>query len=175
MAIPQELSTNFPLSIRQNIETWHSEKVDLKAIQVCFHSKFDHKARHLCFHPNHPEGLIKRFATLQNGQQVRLWTYGKRKKIKTIDGLAIWGVSLGGDFALADTAYQETSNQKEQPVIKFAGVDYAYRFESEKKFFIDELEKAERLSLSSVEGFLIQLWLAALHCLTITIRSTTSY
>ena len=96
------------------------------------------------FRPNHPEGLIKRFAKLGNGQQVRLWAYGKREKIKTIDGLAIWGVALEDDFALADTAYQETSNQKGRSVIKFAGVDYAYRFESERELFIDELEKAER-------------------------------
>ena len=40
--------------VKEHVESWHSEKVDLQAM-------------HVCFDKNHPEGLIKRFAVLSNG------------------------------------------------------------------------------------------------------------
>ena len=63
MAIKTKYKDLLPKIVKEHIESWHSEKIDLKAI-------------HVCFDKNHPEGLIKRFAVLSNGMKVKVWTYG---------------------------------------------------------------------------------------------------
>ena len=113
MAMPPQSTAGFPDEIKENIESWHSEKVDLKAI-------------HVCYDESHPEGLIKRFALLKNGKKVRVWTYGQRSKIKTVDGLAVWGISLDGDFAVSENSYREQSSESGEKVLEFAGNYHIY-------------------------------------------------
>ena len=101
MAIQPNHKDTLPGIVKEHVESWHSEKVDLQAM-------------HVCFDKNHPEGLIKRFAVLSNGMKVRVWTYGDGSKLKTVNGLGVWGVSMDGDFALADKSYREITNKDER-------------------------------------------------------------
>ena len=130
MAMTAKSLKGLPQRISKNIETWHSEKVDLDSIHVCYDER-------------HPEGLIKRFAQLSNGQRIRVWTFGEREKIKTVKGLAVWGVSLGEDFAMSEYPYRETNNEGIK-ALHFAGMEYPYDDELQKELFIEELKSAER-------------------------------
>ena len=99
----------------------------------------------MCFDKNHPEGLVKRFATLSNGMKVKVWTHtAEGSKLKTIDGLGVWGISLGNDFAIAEKSYREIISVEGNPAIEFAGNIYPYDYNSEKELFIEELQNAER-------------------------------
>ena len=93
MALPRDLTESLPKSISNNLESWKSEKINLEAI-------------HVCYDPNHPEGLIKHWANLEDGGRYRVWTYGERKDAN-VKNIASWGVSLGQDFAMASHSYRE--------------------------------------------------------------------
>ena len=129
MAISFKLSKSLPKRISENLETWHSEIIDLDSIHVCYDAR-------------HPEGLIKRYAKLNNGKRIRVWTYGQREKIKTTKGLAVWGVSLGEDFAMSEHPYREIINNGTK-ALHFAGREYPYDKELQKELFIEELNSAE--------------------------------
>ena len=88
MALPKNLSEVLPKSISRNLESWHNQRLDLDSV-------------HVCYDPNHPEGLIKHWATLENGNRYRVWTHGRRKKMQTVKGIASWGITLGEDFAMS--------------------------------------------------------------------------
>ena len=131
MAIQPNHKNTLPGIVKEHVESWHSEKVDFQAM-------------HVCFDKNHPEGLIKRFAVLSNGMKVRVWTYGDGSKLKTVNGLGVWGVSMDGDFALADKSYREITSKDDKPAIEFAGKTYSYSSDIEKELFVEELHTAER-------------------------------
>ena len=126
LALPENAVKHLPDRILSNIEKWHNVKVDLHSIHVCYDTR-------------HPEGLIKRFAVLDNGQKVRVWTFGNRTKIKTIEGLSAWGVSMGNDFAMSDKPYREVKKSDGRSVLTFAGEEYPYVNEFEKNLFIEEI------------------------------------
>jgi hypothetical protein len=142
MAMPPEFTAGFPNEIKENMESWHSEKVDLKAIHVCNHQSHP-KGFHVCNDESHTQGLTKRFALLNNGKKVRVWTFGKRSKIKTVDGLAVWGISLDGDFAISENSYRQKTSDSGEKFLEFAGNHHTYSSNSERELFIDEIERAE--------------------------------
>ena len=66
MALPEETINKLPDSIALNIERWKSEKINLDSI-------------HVCYDPNHPEGLIKHWAIMEDGKKYRVWTHGNEE------------------------------------------------------------------------------------------------
>ena len=71
LAISEDMIIRLPDGIRENLETWQTDFVDLDAAHVCFDS-------------NHPLGLIKRWVTFPDGQRKRAWVYGKREKLPKV-------------------------------------------------------------------------------------------
>ena len=135
MALPRDLTESLPKSISNNLESWKSEKINLEAI-------------HVCYDPNHPEGLIKHWANLEDGGRYRVWTYGKRRKMQNVKNIASWGVSLGQDFAMASHSYREIEMANGVNAIEFAGKILSYRNYFERNLFIEEIESAEsRISI----------------------------
>jgi hypothetical protein len=130
MAYPQNLIESLPRSVSINLESWKSEKINLDSV-------------HVCYDPNHPEGLIKHWAKLQDGQRYRIWTYGKRRKMQSVDNLASWGITLGQDFAMSSHSYREVKTLDGRSAIEFGGKVLSYDNKYEKNLFIDELERAE--------------------------------
>ena len=82
LAISEDIINRLPVGIRENLETWQADFVDLEAA-------------HVCFDPEHTTGLIKRWVTFSDGQRKRAWVYGKRKRLPTKRNLAVWGISMG--------------------------------------------------------------------------------
>jgi hypothetical protein len=130
MALPQEITDGLPESISSNLESWKSERINLDSI-------------HVCYDPNHPEGLIKHWAILEDGKKYRVWSHGKRKKIQTVRGIASWGISLGKDFAMSSHSYRDVKTPNGKNAIEFAGKTLGYENNFERDLFIEEIEKAE--------------------------------
>ena len=77
LAVDEEKLNNLPPFIAQHMEQWVYDFVDMESV-------------HVCYNPEHP-GLIKRWATLSNGERLRAWVYGNRKNIPSANGVATWG------------------------------------------------------------------------------------
>ena len=130
MALPQNLINSLPKAIASNLESWHNQRLDLDSV-------------HVCYDPNHPQGLIKHWAILEDGKKYRVWTHGKHKKMQTVRGIASWGISLGKDFAMSSHSYREVKTRSGKNAIEFAGNTLTYKNHFERDLFIEEIEKAE--------------------------------
>ena len=133
LAIDQSVIGGLPQSVRENLETWQADFVDLDAVHVCFDSR-------------HPTGLIKRWITLPNGKRMRAWGFGKRRKLPTVKNLAVWGISMGEDMAMGETPYRAHQTPNGEKFVQLGHRRLSYEKEYEKNFFIGEIEKAEKES-----------------------------
>ncbi|MBT5717200.1 MAG: hypothetical protein HOI70_09815, partial [Opitutae bacterium] len=93
LAVNEDRLDNLPEEISAHLEKWVSSYSDIKAV-------------HICKDPKRPMGMIKRFATLPDGQMVEAYTYGQRKYLKSTQGMAIWGVQMGEEIAISENPYQ---------------------------------------------------------------------
>ena len=111
LAINEDRIKNLPKEISVHLEKWVSSYSDIKAV-------------HICKDPKRPMGMIKRFATLPDGQMVEAYTYGERKYLKSTQGMAIWGVQMGEEMVISENPYQikPSSNPKKPDafVVKMA-------------------------------------------------------
>ena len=124
-----------PDSISTHLEEWVSVYTDIKAV-------------HICKDPERPMGMIKRFATLPDGQVIETHMYGRRKYLKTTDGVSIWGVKMGDDAAISENAYQIeqpiSNSQSEGIVVKFADMQLEIPSKKGLEIFQQRVLDAER-------------------------------
>jgi hypothetical protein len=138
LAIPERTAEILPSTIKKNLEKWESTFADIKSA-------------HSCFSPDHQGCEIRRVAKFKDNRAVRLWTYGKRKAVNTINNLAVWGVSIGDDFAMADTPIREFPKNGYSGVAKWGGRSLTYETEAEFNYFSYLVEDAERRA-GSIQG-----------------------
>ncbi|MEK9772951.1 MAG: hypothetical protein VW576_05245, partial [Opitutae bacterium] len=132
LAIPEEIMVSLPKEISSYLEKWESGLVDLHCIHHCFDSTLS------------GGGRIMRYAQFNDGRQLRAWTYGKHKRLTTTKGIALWGVSMGEDFAASDISYRIKENASGSGKLWFAGGDVAFKSSSEKEFIIQNLKPSIR-------------------------------
>ena len=99
---------------------------------------------HHCFDSEQPGGWIKTVATLSGGQNLRAWTFGKRKRLLTQKGLAVWGISLGNDFAMSENAFRVMEIGTEGGKLFFAQGDVAYKTAQQREFLVTHLRPSTR-------------------------------
>ena len=131
MAIPEQTAVKLPPAIKKNLEQWESAFADIKTA-------------HSCFSPDHKGCEIRRAAKFKDNRQVRLWTFGKRSGIDTINNLAVWGVTLGDDFAMADTPLREIHKSGNSGLAQLGGNRLSYNTKAELNYFSYLLKDAER-------------------------------
>ena len=93
---------------------------------------------------NSPEVGLKLVATLSGGQNLRAWTFGKRKRLLTQKGLAVWGISLGNDFAMSENAFRVMEIGNEGGKLFFAQGDVAYKTAQQREFLVKHLRPSTR-------------------------------
>ena len=93
---------------------------------------------------NCPEVGLRREATLSGGQNLRAWTFGKRKKLLSQKGLAVWGISLGNDFAMSENAFRVVDIGNEGGKLFFAQGDVAYKTTQQREFLVKHLRPSTR-------------------------------
>ena len=124
-----------PNSISTHLEEWVSVYTDIKAV-------------HICQDPERPMGMIKRFATLPDGQVIETHMYGRRKYLKTTHGVSIWGVKMGEDAAISENAYQiekpDTNLNPEGMIVKFADMQLEIPTRKGFEIFQQRVLEAER-------------------------------
>jgi len=131
MAIPEQTAEKLPPAIKKNLEQWESAFANVKTA-------------HSCFSPDHKGCEIRRFAKFKDSRHVRLWTFGKRSGIDTINNLAVWGVTLGDDFAMADTPLRELHKSGNSGLAQLGGNRLSYNTKAELNYFSYLLKDAER-------------------------------
>jgi len=131
LAIPQETIALLPKAIVQELEIWESAIVDIDAI-------------HFCFDPNHPRGTIKRIAHFDDGRSLRTWSFGKRRKLPTTKGIAVWGISIGEDFAISENPFRMVEETSEVGLFEFAGKTISYDGLLQKKYAARQLSGIRR-------------------------------
>ena len=131
LAIPQQTIDLLPLNISTHMEKWESGLVNLHV-------------KHQCFDPTHPGGWIMRHASFSNGKTLRAWTYGKNSKLSITKGLAIWGISLGDDLAVANSPYRLEETNSGDGKIFFAGGDISFNTHLEKEFIVQQFQPSVR-------------------------------
>ena len=131
IAISPEVIDSLPTHISSHLEKWESGFVDLHA-------------KHQCFDSTHPGGWIMRHASFSDGRTLRAWTYGKYRKLLITKGLAIWGISLGDDLAVASSSYRLEESNTGPGKIFFAGGDVSFNTQQEKEFILQQLQPSVR-------------------------------
>ena len=106
----------------------------------------DFEAMHVCFDSQHPMGYIKRWVTLPDGEKKRAWVYGKRKGLTTKKGLAVWGISLGDDFAMSEDPYRIVSSEQGDDYLVLGDQKIDFEHDYEKRFMMDEIINSRRRS-----------------------------
>ncbi len=129
-AVSRKTLEVLPGRITRHLEKWESAFADIDAI-------------HVCYDPEHPRGLIKRFAKLDDGRNLRIWTFGERKTFPSVKGLAVWGISLEEDFSVSDKPFELSSGTSGQPQILIGGENIDYPGEVEMELFAYSVGKAE--------------------------------
>ncbi len=130
LALPADRLQSLPASVRNHMESWRSDIADIKSM-------------HVCFDPKHPGGYVNRTATLSDGTKVRAWVFGKRKNLPSIRGLSVWGVSIGGDFAISDQPIRDLASPGEK-VILLGDRRISYATIEERSLFEEEVRAAEK-------------------------------
>ena len=131
LAIPADTQEKLPLSVRKNLENWESAFVDIQSM-------------HVCFDPKHPVGFIKTLSRFEDGRTLRTWSYGTRKRLTKLKGLAVWGVSMGEDFAMAEQPVQILPKTADSGVLKLGGNDIVYNSLAERRLLVHEIKETER-------------------------------
>ena len=135
VAILPERSHRLPPLIRENMEVWHSQAVDLKAVHVCF----NHKT---------PEGRIRRWATLPSGATFEAFVYGKRAHLPTLSKVAVSGISLGDRMAISENAYRIIKKLPDERVqIEYAGSRFSVDRDDGLKALDRRIRQAELMAL----------------------------
>ena len=93
LAVNEKIYDFLPQNITSHLENWVSTYSNFQAI-------------HVCKDPKMPMGMIMQFAFLPDGTKVEAHTYGKRKFLKTTQGVSIWGVRMGDDMAVSENPYR---------------------------------------------------------------------
>ena len=75
---------------------------------------------------------------------LRAWTYGKYRKLLITKGLAIWGISLGDDLAVASSSYRLEESNTGKGKIFFEGGDVSFNTQQEKEFILQQLQPSVR-------------------------------
>ena len=132
LAIPRNQQMTLPAIVENHLEKWESGFANILAI-------------HVCYDPKHPGGYINRTATMQDGRKLRAWVFGQRKNLPSISGLAVWGISIGDDFAISDQSVELSSAAKKKS-IRFGGEEYMYSHAEELGLFKHEIQASERRS-----------------------------
>ena len=131
LAVPKETIELLPVEISDEMEKWESDFVNISSIYHCFDSELS-------------SGWLQKTASFSDGRKFRAWTYGKRNRLQTTHGIAVWGISLGQDFAISENAYRVESLEGESGKIWFAGGDVAYGNAVEKQFTTNQLQPTVR-------------------------------
>ena len=71
--------------------------------------------------------------------------YGKRKGLTTKKGLAVWGISLGDDFAMSEDPYRIVSSEQGR-LFGLGDQKIDFEHDYEKRFMMDEIINSERRS-----------------------------
>ncbi|MDA8805939.1 InlB B-repeat-containing protein [Opitutales bacterium] len=131
LAVSSEIIGSLPTTISSHMEKWESDFADITSMHHCFDSE-------------QPGGWIKTVATLSGGQNLRAWTFGKRKRLLTQKGLAVWGISLGNDFAMSENAFRVMEIGTEGGKLFFAQGDVAYKTAQQREFLVTHLRPSTR-------------------------------
>ena len=131
LAVSQEILDFLPPEISQHMEVWETDFVDIVSI-------------HRCFDPLHPNGWISRHAKFSDGRKLRAWTYGKREKLPSAKGIAVWGIVLGEDFAVSENDAQVINYSAKSGIIRIAKKDISYDTLAERNFVLDQLQPGKR-------------------------------
>ncbi|OUU12713.1 MAG: hypothetical protein CBC00_01570, partial [Verrucomicrobia bacterium TMED40] len=133
--------SSLPKPFTEYTEKWVNEFADIEAI-------------HSCYDLNHPKGLIKRWATLDNGERVRAWVYGHRSKLATARGVAVWGIQLGEDIAISDQAYRIVKGKSGNEMsVRIGSQEISFTNDLEKNLLVQDLKLAEASNLSGRRAF----------------------
>jgi len=138
LAIPPQTINQLPQIIQNEMENWESSFVDISSL-------------HKCFTSYHPGGYVETKAKFEDGRTLRAWTYGARKKLPIRKGLAVWGISLGEDFAISEEPVRLLDENTDAGFIEFGGQKISYNGPAERRLLVHEIKKAER-KLSGKSG-----------------------
>ena len=130
LAISDDVIERLPPQIQGHLEKWESAMIDITAMNVCYD-------------PSHPS-LIVRNAHFGKERNLRLWSFGKRKNIKTVRGIAVWGVSLGRDFAMSDQPYKVSQTNETLGTVLLGGQAIPFSNSAQKEWIALNITKAER-------------------------------
>ena len=122
LGIPEQTAEKLPEIVRRNLEKWESSLANVKTA-------------HSCFSTDHQGCEIRREAKFNDGRHMRVWTFGSRKGFGTVSNLAVWGVSIGQDFAMADTPLQVFEETDTTGSARFGGDNYTYNTLAERNYF----------------------------------------
>ncbi|MDA7790543.1 hypothetical protein N8988_00625 [Opitutales bacterium] len=146
LGIPEQTAEKLPEIVRRNLEKWESSLANVKTA-------------HSCFSTDHQGCEIRREAKFNDGRHMRVWTFGSRKGFGTVSNLSVWGVSIGQDFAMADSPLQVFEESDTTGSARFGGDTYTYTSLAERNYFSYLINEAER-RVGSFQGGSIQYPLA---------------
>ena len=133
--------SSLPEPFSEYTEKWVNEFADIEAI-------------HSCYDLNHPKGLIKRWATFDNGDRVRVWVYGHRSKLATARGVAVWGIQLGEDIAISEQPYRIVKDKAgNETFVRIGSQEISFVNDLEKNLLVQDLKLAEASNLSGRRAF----------------------
>jgi hypothetical protein len=133
--------SSLPEPFTEYTEKWVNEFADVEAI-------------HSCYDLNHPKGLIKRWATFDNGERVRAWVYGHRSRLATARGVAVWGIQLGEDIAISDRPYRIVKDKAGNEMsVRIGSQEISFANDFEKNLLVQDLKLAEASNLSGRRAF----------------------
>ena len=128
---------SLPTEIQKNLEVWHEGYGDLESVYEGKRNKYS------------VPKLSTKLKT--KGKKFDVYTYGERKNLKRVQGLAFYGISIGSSIAIADSPFRKViSEGSGSDNVLFAGQKITFSSDVEKAFFEENVQGAERRAARSL-------------------------
>ena len=137
VAVSHGACKKLPPAVLENMEAWHTEVADFKAV-------------HACYNHNKLKGRIKRWATLSDGRTCEAFVYGDRRYMPTLSNVAISGILIEDKMAVSEKAYRIVKEMPDEKfLIEYAGSQFSVDRDRGLKALDRRIRQADLMALRS--------------------------